>query len=104
MKISKENREAILIFVQQLDAAKEALEDALEDYNRIVEEADELIRGIAEDLRDEFNDKSESWQESLTGMEAEVFVQEWEEADFSQSLSLDLHHPSTLGELRTESE
>jgi chromosome segregation ATPase len=61
-----------------IDNAKGEIEDAVSSYNEIVRGASEFARDIAAEMEEEYEDRSERWQESEKGQLARAFVSEWE--------------------------
>lgn len=70
--------DAIDEFNASLAAAREKLESIVNDYNETLSKARDFAEDIAQSRRDEWNDKSERWQESEAGQNANAFVDEWE--------------------------
>ena len=66
-------------------AAKTAWEEAVNDYNGALADANTFVEGLASDFRSQFDDKSERWQEGERGEAASTFVEAWE------GVSLDEH-------------
>lgn len=101
MKISKRQAAQLAEHAKTLRAQREALDDAFvelcrrlrehtDKYNAIVEahnhsvaEARHFVGEIAETLRDEWDGKSEGWQESDRGRQAEAMVEAWECSDLN---------------------
>lgn len=65
-------------------------------FTVVVNEAEEFRDEVATRLREEFDNRSEKWQESDAGDEASGLIDEWESADFS-SCDLDLLDPEIDG-------
>jgi hypothetical protein len=61
-----------------------------------LEEAEQFREEVAERLREEFDERSEKWQESDKGDEVSSFIDEWESADFSDP-GVDLMDPDISG-------
>src|SRR5580698_4845855 len=55
-----------------------ALHDATDAYNEAIGDARDFVAGIAEPAREEYDEKSERWQASDKGVEAERWLREWE--------------------------
>lgn len=53
-------------------------------YNDLLSEARELIDTIASDMRGEFDDKSETWQEGERGQTVSDFIQQFEDLDLQE--------------------
>lgn len=91
-------------FVQDLRTHLEKLSDLLEKQEDItqhaalcsvvIDEVESFRDDVATRLREEFDDKSEKWQDSDAGQDAGAFIDEWEQNDFSDS-EIDLEHPET---------
>jgi len=59
-----------------------AANEALAKLMVAIEEAENFRDALAIRLRDEYDEKSEKWQEGDKGSEADSFISEWESADF----------------------
>jgi hypothetical protein len=58
--------------------------EAIGEYNEVVRKAVEFCEVIAADNRNEFDDKSERWQDSDAGMEAASWIDQWEQNDLEE--------------------
>ena len=89
---------AILLFNQAIEPLSQAVRDALEDYNGILERARILTSGIVETAQAAFDAKSEKWQASDKGVQVRGWIEQWE-----MSLDdVDLELPEPLGEVDAE--
>lgn len=61
--------------------AEAKLSAAITEHNGVVQEADEFVRGVAQELDDAYDDKSETWKEGDAGQAAREFIDEWLNAD-----------------------
>ena len=81
---------------EAFDAAKEAGEgipERLAEFLVVLEETETFRDEIASKWRDEYDEKSEKWQEGDKADAANTLTEDWEQADFSEP-SLD--DPSEL--------
>lgn len=76
---------------QELFDAREAepqsearLKAAVVTYNICVEQVNAFTEQVGARLRDDFDEKSEKWQESDAGDAANVFIECWEEFEASE--------------------
>lgn len=69
--------------------------EAASMFTVVMTEAEEFREEIASRFRDEYDDKSESWQESDRGSEIGEMIDEWENADLF--CGLDINEPETDG-------
>ena len=86
---------AIVAFNQAIEPVSQAVGEALEGYNGILEKARALASSITEPAQEQFDAKSEKWQESDKGIEVRSWIEQWE-------LSLDdvdLELPEPLTEI-----
>ena len=86
---------AIVAFNQAIEPVSQAVGEALEGYNAILEKARALASSITEPAQEQFDAKSEKWQESDKGIEVRSWIEQWE-------LSLDdvdLELPEPLTEI-----
>lgn len=70
---------------EAMTAAKTAWEEAVNDYNGAISDTKTFVENLAAEFRDEYDNKSERWQEGERGEAASTFVEAWEE------VSLDAH-------------
>ena len=66
------------LFLKLLSTLPNQVNAAIADYNRAAAAAEAFVHGIAEEHRDDYDDRSERWQESDRGQEALAFVEAWE--------------------------
>jgi hypothetical protein len=72
-----------------VSAALDRLNRTVAAYNGTVTDGRAAVKAVADRLRDEWDEKSEKWQEGEAGQAAESFVTEWEEAmDATDTLAL----------------
>ena len=89
---------AIAAFNQAIEPLSRTVIEAQDDYNAILEKARALASGVTEAARDEFDARSERWQESNPGIKVRSWIEQWE-------LSLDdidLEVPEPLTEVDPE--
>lgn len=67
--------------VSELAELTAPVNEAISAYNLLLLEAAAFAEAIGEDCRAAFDEKSERWQESDRGQEAESFISEWEGFD-----------------------
>jgi hypothetical protein len=60
------------------------LDQAYADYNGVISTAEDLMSDITGRLRSEWDEKSETWQQSDRGIDAEGWVSQFEEITFTQ--------------------
>ena len=75
-----ENQEKIT--QNRIQDAVDDLQAFVEGFQKAVEDAKAFCDDVSARLRDEFDDKSDTWKESDKGQEAESFVSTWEDASF----------------------
>lgn len=83
-KLSKAQIKQHVELHEELAAAESALESAIEAYNAVLAEAREHCQEIAETAQSEWDEKSERWQESDKGVEAQAWITEWADADLEE--------------------
>ena len=89
---------AIAAFNQAIEPLSRAVVEAQDDYNAILEKARALASGVTEAAHDEFDARSERWQESNTGIKVRNWIERWE-----VSLDdVDLEVPEPLAEIDPE--
>lgn len=112
----REQAEALETTVTEVNAEIASLvetkvNEQIKSYNETLQEARDLIEGFASDLRGEFDDKSETWQEGDRGQAVSSFVEEYESVDLTDLDTIDMEislevedDASTLEALPTEPE
>ena len=86
---------AIAAFNQAIEPVSQAVGEALADYNGTLEKARALASSITEPAQEQFDAKSEKWQESDKGIEVRSWIEQWE-----MSLDdVDLELPEPLTEI-----
>src|ERR1700686_4391762 len=89
---------AIAAFNQAIEPVSQAVGEALADYNGTLEKARALASSITEPAEEQFDAKSEKWQESDKGIEVRSWIEQWE-----MSLDdVDLELPEPLEEIDPE--
>jgi len=115
MKLTKQETKSLTEGRDTLSEAAAKLAEAVEEYNSIVEKARgdvdealsaynsaredfvEVVNEVANRIEEEYDNKSERWQESDKGQEAQTFV-EWytEFRDGTLSEDLEIEFPDAL--------
>lgn len=86
--------EAVTIFNTTCEEAWKTVEAAQESYNEQVQMAQEFMVEVHDSHQNEFDEKSEKWQESDAGQAASGWLDEWEmDLDEEQ-----LERPDPLGD------
>ena len=89
---------AIAAFNQAVELSSRAVVEAQHDCNAILEKARAFASGVTEAAHDEFDTRSERWQESNTGIKVRSWIEQWE-----VSLDdVDLEVPEPLTEVDPE--
>jgi ribosomal protein L12E/L44/L45/RPP1/RPP2 len=114
-KLSKVEQETRTILVAALEETGEALKNAVdtfnatitaawaevqqrqEQYNKNVEQSQEFIEAVHDDQNDDYEEKSEAWQESDVGQAVYAWLEEWS-IDLEPS-DLEPPEPITLDDL-----
>jgi hypothetical protein len=71
----------------KIRTALEELNVFLEAYQKVVSEAEAFREEVAGRLREEWDEKSDGWQEGDKGQEANSFIEEWENASMEPEMS-----------------
>jgi hypothetical protein len=86
---------AIATFNQAFEAFTQPVVEALENYNAILEKGRILAGSVTAAAHDEFDAKSERWQDSEKGIQVRTWIEQWE-----MSLDdVDLDVPEPLAEI-----
>jgi multidrug efflux pump subunit AcrA (membrane-fusion protein) len=86
---------AIVEFNRQLQPVARTVAEALTDYNDTVERARTLASEISSPAQEQFEAKSERWQDSDQGIQVRLWIEQWE-----MSLDdVDLDLPEQLEEI-----
>jgi cell division septum initiation protein DivIVA len=89
---------AIAAFNQAIEPLSRAVVEAQDDYNAILEKARALASGVTEAAHDEFDARTERWQESNTGIKVRNWIEQWEVT----LDDVDLDVPEPLAEIDPE--
>jgi len=73
-----EGDEEALEFRGKADDAATELRKAIADYNELVFEVNSFVSDKAAEMRGEYDDKAETWQESEKGSAANDMIEAWE--------------------------
>ena len=89
---------AVSKYNDTVSEAKVEVEAAVEKFNGLVTNVKEFTDGVAQRASDEFDDKSEKWQEGERGEAASSWKDEWEnfgleEIDVNWPDDLDIDQP-----------
>ena len=68
----------IAVFNRGVEPLSRAVGEALNDYNGILETARTLAGSISETAQEEFDAKSERWQDSDKGVGVRSWIEQWE--------------------------
>jgi|SRR6185503_2787035 len=95
-QVLQQLNDAWTAYEDELSKAKEAIQavyDSLNaklgDYRTAIEEATRVSEEIGNRLREEWDGKSEKWQESDAGTSANEMVEQWENVQFDEVEDLD---------------
>jgi hypothetical protein len=89
---------AIAAFNREVEPFAEAVAEAQNEYNEVLASARTLASNIAEAAQEEFDAKSERWQEGEKGLQVRSWVEQWQ-----MSLDdIDLELPEALTEIDPE--
>lgn len=64
------------------------LNEYISEYNESLDNAREFTDNKAQEWRDEWDEKSEGWQEGVAGEAAMAFIEEWENIDIADDMVL----------------
>lgn len=95
-----------------MTGARNAVDEAIADYNIAIAEANGFVGDIAQAWENEFEEKTEKWQEGQRGSEARELIEAWQsfrteldeiDIDFPEELTVDLAPlDESLDDLATE--
>jgi hypothetical protein len=68
----------IVAFNQAIEPISRPVVEALDDYNAILEKARALSGGVTEAAHEEFDARSERWQQSDKGIQVRSWIEQWE--------------------------
>jgi hypothetical protein len=92
MKVDKSTRRTINENAEALKLAKGELVSAIEEYNAKRADLHDSLNTMAEEMRGEYDEKSERWQTSEKGEAASAWVSDIEEkvAEVADDIDIDL--------------
>ena len=83
----------------KLTEAAGKISDAISEYNALLDDAREFCADIAQTAQDEWDDKSEKWQESDRGTDCAGWIEGWRDVELEELDEPDFPHGS-LDELQ----
>jgi hypothetical protein len=102
---------AVTDFNDALTIARNTLQEALDAYNGVLSEARFFAADVSQDWENDFEEKSERWQESEKGEGVREMIEAWQNVDLEDleidmpDAEIDLNvdtHDETLTNLPTE--
>jgi hypothetical protein len=75
---------AVILANATLETLLLPINEKIAAYNEILAEAKELVEDVAARMQDEFENKSEAWQEGEKGVAASAFITTWTDLDFEE--------------------
>lgn len=94
LKVEEARRQLLIEWV----AAANAYNETVENYNDAMNETKSFVESVGEGLRNDYDDKSERWQESDAGQAANDMIPEWEEFDPDPLERIEVVEPDELEE------
>jgi hypothetical protein len=88
---------SIEAWVKYCDAIQD-VQNALDDYIEKRKCVLTVVNIAAERMREEFNDKSEGWQQGDKGSDADSFISEWENIEVDDPDTVDMPDGDPLDE------
>jgi len=89
-KLTAEEKKAYTIFLTQMRETHSTLVDAVKDHNDTLEAVNTFMSDVHDRFTEEFDEKSESWQEGDIGCEVAEMMSAWEiEFDTAEEPSTD---------------
>jgi len=86
--LNKKDSLKIQAAISKLKDCYDDLSNAITNYNEALKDAMAECEKVASDFRNEFEDKSESWQDSDRGQEVAEMIGAWEQLDFDREVDL----------------
>lgn len=83
--------------LEALQVAPGAVNSAIRTRNLIAKEAAAFAEGVHDRLREEFEEKSEGWQEGDVGQEASGLIEEWDSVDIGEVEEVQIVEPEIEG-------
>lgn len=106
MKLTASEEKILRSHISTLEDIQNSAFEIINIYNEALNAAREFVEETKNRLQEEFDAKSESWQESERGNSATDMIAEWENLDLGDDVDLSdtLNHSGLLEDLPTESE
>jgi len=101
IKLTTAEIKARAVIVGELELKYAELGTAISALNGVLEEARDWAENVTSRCRDEFNDKSEKWQEGERGTEAEEWIAGLEGLEIEEVDQLDDEVSTTLNDYPT---
>lgn len=74
---TKEEQTQLNELTERLKNKFAEIEDKVNEYNAIVQQAQEVITSVVDRFDEEYNEKSEGWQNSQRGSAVSDFIEAW---------------------------
>lgn len=85
------------MLLDALRVAPESLNRAISARNMVAKEAAAFAEAVHDRLQDEFEEKSEGWQEGDAGQEASGLIEEWDGVDIAEVEEVQIVEPEIEG-------
>jgi hypothetical protein len=85
--------------ITEIDEILGKVNAARAEYQTVLTEAREFVENVAEEMRSEYDEKSENWQEGDKASEVDRWISEWEGVDLTdvEDAELDLDALQEIG-------
>ena len=77
MKLTAKEQAQHAEFVESLNSSQLSIQAALDAYNALVTDAAEFVTSTADRLQEDFDEKSEKWQQCDAGLSASDLISAW---------------------------
>ena len=94
---------AVSAFNDALLAARGTLQTEIDEYNVVLAEAKTFADDVAQNWENDFEEKSERWQESDTGESVRAMIETWQSVDL-ESIDIDMPEPDISFDAEVHSE
>jgi len=94
---------AVVDFNDTITAARGVLQEEIDAYNGLLSEAKTFADEVAQEWENEFEEKSERWQEGDTGQAVRELIEAWQNVDF-EGVDIDTPDPEVSFDAEVHSE
>jgi exonuclease VII small subunit len=94
---------AVTAFNDAMLAARETLQTEIDEYNVVLADAKAFADDVAQNWENDFEEKSERWQDGETGEAVRAMIEAWQSIDL-EAIDIDMPDPEISFDAEVHSE